>query len=135
MKISKTHQRFANDLQELYGISNQDVLDNPQSYLGPNWEAVINFWLYLDTLSKEQLKFIGENFESWIYEGSNEDYEESKSTAVFTTGYTYHAGTAVYWSVYCGNSATECATYELIGLQKLLEQGHQPVFFPLFLNL
>jgi hypothetical protein len=29
-------------------------LSNPAKYLGPNWENVLNFWIYLDTLSIEE---------------------------------------------------------------------------------
>ncbi len=34
---------------------------------------------------------------------------------------------------YCTNFGT--ISHELIGIQKLLEQGYQPVILPLFLNL
>ncbi len=45
MKISTTHQRFVRIL------SNQRALEHPEEFLGPNWKDILNFWLYLDTLS------------------------------------------------------------------------------------
>jgi hypothetical protein len=47
---------------------------------------------------------------------------------------TFVAGSSAYFSVSCAGSAARCSTYELIGLDKLLEQGYQPVFYPLFLR-
>jgi hypothetical protein len=44
MKISISHQNFANWLKD------QDVLTNPEKYLGHNWKNVLNFWIYLDTI-------------------------------------------------------------------------------------
>jgi hypothetical protein len=58
MKISKSHKYFANRLHRLRQITNQEDLTHPERYLGSNWEAVINFWLYLDTLSEEQFEIV-----------------------------------------------------------------------------
>jgi hypothetical protein len=52
MKISKTHLKFANIL------NSTEVLTHPENFLGPNWEEVINFWLYLDTLTEDQLNVV-----------------------------------------------------------------------------
>jgi hypothetical protein len=128
MKISKTHENFADLLKK------QEVLTHPENYLGPNWEEVINFWLYLDTLSYEQLRVAGNrylalSFEEWIVARKN-----ARDIAEDVTNYTDDATAAVYSSVSYAKSPAEYATLELIGLDKLLEQGHQPVFFPMFLN-
>jgi hypothetical protein len=50
MKISKTHQKFSDYLEE------PKALTNPEDFLGPNWEDVLNFWLYVDTLTDDEKK-------------------------------------------------------------------------------
>jgi hypothetical protein len=47
MKISISHQHFANWLKA------QDALTNPEKYLGPKWKDVLNFWIYLDSEESE----------------------------------------------------------------------------------
>jgi hypothetical protein len=130
MKISKIHQDFAINLRVFLSVSKQDVLDHPENFLGPNWEAVINFWLYLDTLNKKQLKVVKERYLDLSYRESLID------AANTTTHASYYAGDSAYYSVF-PNAVVHAkyATLELIGLEKLLVQGHQPLFFPLFLNL
>jgi|694.fasta_scaffold14770_14 hypothetical protein len=34
---------------------NQDILTNPEKYFGPNYKILLNFWLYYDELSREQM--------------------------------------------------------------------------------
>jgi hypothetical protein len=141
MKISKTHKDFAYRVQKLSGRSSQDVLKHPKNFLGPNWEAVINFWLYLDTLNKERLKVVRERYLTLSREELNVAYGRACNAAQATTKYDKCAGYAAYAAIRGDYSscfvypAAFNATYELIGLDKLLENGHQPVFFPMFLNL
>jgi hypothetical protein len=130
MKISKTHQNFADRIQKLYGKSSQDILDRPENYLGLNWGDVINFWLYLDTLTEDQLRDVLKRY----YALSSEECRKAWSAAADATDFADDAETAAYYSVSCASSAAYQATCELIGLEKLLEKGHQPVFFPMFLN-
>jgi hypothetical protein len=131
MKISKAHKEFASRLY------NQEILNHPDLYLGPNWEAVINFWLYLDTLSYGQLHVV---YDRWL-ELNNEEKDISWSKAWDAsnaiTKYAYDASESALQSgsgLYCAKVAVAYATLELIGSQKLLEQGHELVFFLMFLN-
>jgi len=39
-----------------FGIEQQDVLEHPEKYLGPNYKELFNFWVYWDSLSSEQLE-------------------------------------------------------------------------------
>ncbi len=36
-------------------VGNPDVLTNPERHFGQNYKILINFWIYLDSLSREQL--------------------------------------------------------------------------------
>ncbi len=56
MFYSKPHQAFSDRLNNL------DVLTNPEKYLGPNYQDVLNFWIYLDTLSNEEKGEMNDRF-------------------------------------------------------------------------
>jgi hypothetical protein len=134
MKISEAHQNFAARLQFHYGIPKQEVLSHPEKYLGPNWEAVINFWLYFYTLSKEQLNVVHKRYVSlrdYLDEVNDNFWDVTWDVArsTITVEHLRIAGDSVAYDV------AAWVTYELIGLQKLLDLGYQPAFFPLFLNL
>jgi hypothetical protein len=135
MKISKAHEEFARLLHYHYDYPKQEVLDHPENYLGPNWGEVINFWLFLDTLNKKQLKVVEERYSAVIYKERRIARDKALVAAGATTKYIYSARTSACNTVFLVNYAAGFATYELIGLDKLLDQGHQPLFFPLFLNL
>jgi hypothetical protein len=129
MKISKAHQKFADRL------NNQEILNHPENFLGPNWEDVINFWLYLDTLTEEQLKVVEERYMTLSDEEWDIGTVKAFDAAEATTRYLMLAEDSAYRSVSCANIPACRATEELIGLDKLLKQDHQLVFFPLFVNL
>jgi hypothetical protein len=128
MKISKAHRNFAKRL------NNQGILNYSEQYLGPNWENVINFWLYLDTLSKEQLKVAEKRYLALSNDERYKACSKSWITSESTTKYASVATRAPFHTGFYPNYVAAYATRELIGLDKLLEQGHQPVFFPMFLN-
>ncbi len=60
MNYSKRHKIFAYDLNVYHNINKQDVLENPEKYLGPNYKEVLNFWFYWDSLSYEQNSVISQ---------------------------------------------------------------------------
>jgi hypothetical protein len=135
MKISEAHQKFAGFQHHVYDIPKQDVLTHPENYLGPNWEEVINFWLYIDTLSENQWLVVWERYRYLSVEECRVASGKVLVAAKATIRYAFDASHSASDSVSYANNTAFWATYELIGLQKLLEQGYQPVFFPLFLNL
>jgi hypothetical protein len=56
VNYSSIHTSFAYNLNIQHNINKQDVLDNPEKYLGPNYREVLNYWFYVDSLSYEQRK-------------------------------------------------------------------------------
>jgi hypothetical protein len=132
---SKAHKEFAGILHHVYDIPKQDVLTHPEKYHGPNWENVINFWLYLDTLSEDQLNVVEERYSALSCTEQFIARDKALVAAGATAKYIYSAGSSAYCSVSRAKYAAANATLELIGLDKLLEQGHQPLFFPMFLNI
>jgi hypothetical protein len=116
MKISNSHQKFADRLKD------QTALEYPEYFLGPNWKDVLNFWIYLDTLSREDFQIVVDRyymtkaFASW-----NASLEAAKTT--ISLRYINAVGTA--WA------GVNYATLELIASHNL----ESLKFLPLFLNL
>jgi hypothetical protein len=54
MNYSERHKRFASNLNCYHNINQQDVLDHPENYLGPNYKELLNYWFYRDSLSAKQ---------------------------------------------------------------------------------
>ncbi len=123
MKTSKTHQRFANLLR------NQIALENPGQFLGPNWKEVLNFWLYLDTLSEEQLDIVDSQYRAFDLKDTDSVWCLARNAASEVTS--RHISNCVYVST-LGQGAP-AATLELIGSHKILEQGKPLTFVPMFL--
>ena len=130
MSYSKTHQRFADNLRD------QRAISHPEDFLGPNWKDVLNFWIYLDTLSVKQLEKAIDIYEAealdypvyhhlFIGIASDETIGRDNSSNAFIA-----AGGLGLYAV-----GANFATYELIGSHKILEQGKLLTFVPIFLNL
>jgi hypothetical protein len=124
MKISKTHQRFADRLND------QRALDYPEEFLGPNWREVLNFWLYIDTLSIEQLNMASDLY--WALDRADRNYAvdlaNNAAGEVTSDDISHHA----YMSApgWAGGNATR----ELIGAHKILGQGKPLTFATLLIN-
>ncbi len=123
MKISKTHQRFANRV-------GQDALTNPEPFLGPNYKTVLNFWYYLDTLTEEQWEVVNRHFGAIPDEVYEEFRDSAWEVAGDIVGETYRF--AVYMSTRGYALGAAC---ELIAMHRLLGQGKSLVFVPLFDSL
>jgi hypothetical protein len=137
MKISKIHQNFANRFRVICITLVQDCLDYPERFLGQNWEEVINFWFYLETLSKDQLRVVRERYWDLSYEDQDRACKaavDSASSYSYNVSMLKYAYSSVSHNVPYAHFGAYYATLELIGLQKLLDRGHQPIFFPMFLN-
>jgi len=131
--ISKIHKLFS----ERLGIPR--VLTNPEEFLGENFEAVLNFWLILEELSKDQLRVVSERHEAFYDENPSEwvesiDLAFDASNEVVGEDYAYHA----VWTALnvTNSSAAGWATRELIAMNKILEDHQKPLtFFPMFLEV
>ena len=131
--ISETHQHFSERLE------NPRVLTNPEEFLGPNYETVLNFWLILDELSKDQWKTIDGRYLDFYKNRESEEWRkavnEANKASEETIGENF-AGNAAWaaWQVY-GFSGASYATQELIGMHKLFEQNKPLTFFNMFLEV
>jgi hypothetical protein len=122
--ISKIHKLFSER------VRSPRVLEFPEEFLGENYEAVLNFWLFLDDLSEEQLRVVKERY--WAFRNGNysewlkaTDLAIVASEGVVTWEYAYNSGCAARY-----------ATRELIAMYKILEDHQQLLtFFPMFLEV
>jgi hypothetical protein len=62
MNYSGYHKVFADNLSHNYNINKQNVLDDPQNYLGPNYKEVLNLWFYWESLSDERREVYRKKF-------------------------------------------------------------------------
>ena len=130
--ISKIHQLFSEYLK------NSRVLENPEEFLGENYEAVLNFWLILDDLSREQLKKVEKLYFAFFNENRSEwtkarDLDCNASAEVVDVKYSDKASWAACDDT---NYAASLATREPIAMHKILEDHQQPLtFFPMFLKI
>jgi hypothetical protein len=125
MTYSKTHQKFSEHLK------NPDVLTDPGKYLGPNWEDVLNFWIYIETLSDKEKEAIADRFLNLDDDVRNSAFfvAEDVATEIVGEEFRYLAWHAAYdvteWTIF------GWATYELISHHKILEQNKTLTFLPL----
>jgi hypothetical protein len=121
MTYSKIHKLFSNYLKQ------PDALKNPEKYLGPNYKDVLNFWIYLDTLSKQEREEITDRF---LALGDNvRIFAENASFCATKEVVGWRFREAAWWAARgaTGRWVFGYATYELIAHHKLLEQNQTPL--------
>ena len=123
-QYSKAHVRLAELLQD------PRVLTNPEEFLGPNYKAVLDFWLSIDKLTEEQWETI-DSRDLEFYRNQRSEYckaeKEAYKASIKTIGkkFTYNASRAAYNDYGSVSSACD-ATKELIG------NVENPVFLKMF---
>jgi hypothetical protein len=125
MTYSKTHKRFSKRL------NTSDVLINPEKYLGPNWEDVLNFWIYLDTLSDKEKEEMAQSYWALDYNERESAIDAASDAADEVVGDEFRC--EAWWAAWgaTGRVVFGDATLELIGHHKLLEQDKTPTVLPL----
>ena len=117
MKISTTHKKFADHLDD------QDALKYPEEFLGTNWKDVLNFWIYLDTLSGEKRKIISNRFDNLEELGRLTSITLKAAEDTIVVKYV-----AAAW-IATPTVASAHATLELIGSHKLESLKFLPLFY------
>ncbi len=122
MKISKTHQALSKELK------NPEVLTNPEQFLGPNWETVLRWWLYWESLTVEQRDELYRRYYAIDDDTRNRAWDLAKVVANGVIGRDNMR--AIWWV-----SSYSQITMELIAMHLLFERGHSLTFVPLVNNL
>jgi hypothetical protein len=125
MTYSKTHQKFSEHLK------NPDVLTDPGKYLGPNWEDVLNFWIYIETLSDKEKEAIADRYYTLDDYVRNSAWNAARVAAEEVVGneFRVEAWRASHYVTGCDVFCD--ATLELITHHKLIEQYKTPTFLPI----
>ncbi len=123
MKISKTHQRLSDNL------NNPEVLTNPEPFLGPNWETVLRWWLYCESLTVEQQDELDRRWYAIDDDTLNRAMALANKTAIEVIG---RDNWRALWFVI---PFPTTITYELITMHLLFERGYSLTFFPLIKDL
>jgi len=122
MKISRTHQRLSKELK------NPEVLTNPEPFLGPNWETVLRWWLYWESLTYEQKDELYRRWFAIDRETRNRAWDLARNATIEVIGEVNRI------AVYC-STLYPAITYELIAMHLLFERGHSLTFVPLIKDL
>jgi hypothetical protein len=122
MKISNTQQRLSDRL------NNPEVLTNPELFLGPNWETVLRWWLYFESLTfaqRDELnrRYFAIDLDTWRRAG-----DLTLNAAIEVIG-------KDNWDAFWFVAPFSVITYELIAMHLLLERGHSLTFVPLIKDL
>jgi hypothetical protein len=131
--ISNSHKHFSESL------NNPRVLENPEEFLGPNFESVLNFWLILDDLSQEQWRVVKERYDAFHNDNYSEWSRASKlavDTSIEVVG--WKCADNLGWAAYLvtKSNAAHWATHELIAMHKILEDQQNPLtLFQMFLEV
>ena len=148
MNYSKAHQNFSNRLQK------PEALTNPQNFLGPNYETVLNFWWFMDGLSPDQWNEVARRYRALDNAARIAARDAARSAAGDAAGIAAGSAAAdaagiAAWSAAwdaAGDAARDAArsaarsvawdaTYELMGMHTLLDDGKDLLFVPLFNDL
>jgi saccharopine dehydrogenase-like NADP-dependent oxidoreductase len=124
MSYSKTHQNFANRLNK------PEALTEPQNFLGPNYETVLNFWKWIDSLKQDQWQTVTDRYHNLDPAARNAARDAAWNAAGNAAGAA--AGEAAWFAA---RGTAGIATWELMGMHILLDQGKKLVFVPLFDSL
>jgi hypothetical protein len=122
MIYSKSHKGFASELNEYYNINQQDVLEHPENYLGPNYKELLNYWFYCDSLSDEQLDVYFNRVDSLDYDTRH----KARSTAIELAKEVIDPRFVDY---------LPCDELELIASHLYIERGIPFTFVPLIIDL
>jgi hypothetical protein len=127
--ISKCHQYFT--------CHAPSVIENPEEILGENYQSLLNFWIYLDTLDAKQWLVVNDRFDALGRElnlnVTNQYHMILNNTFKFN-----HFSLNVFNNIFdCYKTCLSVrgAAFEIYNAQVFLEQGINFTFLPLFDNL
>ena len=156
MNYSEAHQNFSNYLP------NPEALTKPQDFLGPNYQTVLNFWWYMDSLTEDNWNEVARRYNAAGAAAGAAAWDAARDAAWYAArdaawsaardatwgaarDAAWYAARAAAWYAaraavgYAARAAARdaaaYATYELIGMHTLLNDGKTLMFVPLFNDL
>jgi hypothetical protein len=123
MKISRTHQILSEEL------NNPEVLTNPEQFLGPNWETVLRWWLYAESLTVEQRNELYRRYEAIDHDTHDRAWGLARNAAIEVISEDNKD------AVFMVAPIPTTITMELISMHLLFERGHSLTFVLLIKDL
>ena len=108
------------------------ILFDPETYLGCNYQTILNFWWFVDGLNSEQAQVLGEFYDNTDYNTRLERYEQLDSLD--------NEYSIVIWDFVSDICASEYSkfdylmawiTVELMFMHELLDEGLSLLFVPM----
>jgi hypothetical protein len=120
MNYSKIHQLLRKE------YLSDKINDSPDLYLGPNYETVLNYWWYLESLSEISKIDYSDNsatkpfgYNNFIIEQANLLTNYHQAEAWYVTQLTLNIGEWYGW-----------VTIELICMHRILDEGKSLFYLP-----
>jgi hypothetical protein len=128
--LSKIHQNFSNYLRQ------PEALTNPEKYLGPNYQDVLDFWFYIEGLSDEERKEMSDRYQALDDNVRFSAWNAARHAADAVVGWEFRS--AAWWAAcyVTGKGVFGEATEELIAYHKLKDHlafntiNHEPFDHP-----
>lgn len=103
--------------------STDEFIQDPEKYIGPNWKAVINFWVFHDNLTEEQYKEV------------NRRYVDGKFYIFSTDKIRTYCDRFISTKLSFRFNSEEYATREIIAFDELLNDGEEIKFLKIYEDL
>ena len=125
MTYSKIHQRLSQILDR------SSVLTHPENHLGPNYETVLHFWKYVESLDPNtRYKLLDSYCPAILDNVIGQLCDKVKERLNFESGTLLLACGCL--DDFSSELVIARATYEIILMDQLLEEGYKMVFLPMF---
>jgi hypothetical protein len=131
MNYSKAHHYFRTR------CGTEDVFFNPEKCLGQNYAIILDFWWYLETMTREQLQYADSKYHSYNIRNSENRYRIIRSRAYGEIGndradIAIEATRQISREIlldFCYVAAP--VTAELISLQTIFDNGEELIYLPM----
>jgi hypothetical protein len=131
MNYSKAHHYFRTKCHT------EDVFSSPEKYLGQNYAIILDFWWYLETMTREQLQYADAKYHSYNTRNSENRYRIIRSRAYGEIGEA-RVNMAIETTRLISREILEDFCYvatpvtaELIALQTIFDNGEELIYLPM----
>jgi hypothetical protein len=133
LNISVTHSVLLRKINDGEPGAPSDVLTNPEKYLGENYQAVMKFWWYMDSLTETQWTEVARRYRA-LDPATVDAAKYAARSAVWDAAWSAAGDAARYaaWDA-AGDAAGSAAEYAAgYATYELMGGIENPVFLPMF---
>jgi hypothetical protein len=124
-----TSQKLLQSLSQHF--NNPEIAEHPRKYLGPNTQAILNFWDFVSTMTPEQWTDVEEYFDPVFPDGVSDSELLNYSYCVIDPA----ISRALLSNCGTSNHAIARATFELISYHLLHKENQQAETLEIFNNV